>query len=62
MVGWVTLPFLCFLKASVLCTCISMYIYLFSGNGADGFTLVQVNDECWDDSTECVSVCVCVCV
>ena len=25
MVGWVTLPF-CFLKASVLCTCISVYI------------------------------------
>ena len=31
------------------------YIYLFSGNGADGFTLVQVSDECWDDSAECVS-------
>ena len=29
MVGWVTLPFFsfCFLKASVLCTCISMCMY-----------------------------------
>ena len=32
MVGWVTLPFFsfCFLNASVLCTCISMYIYIQS--------------------------------
>ena len=31
MVGWVTLPFssFYFLKASVLCTCISMYMYLY---------------------------------
>ena len=30
VVGWVTLPFFyfCFLKASVLCTCISMYVYV----------------------------------